>query len=358
MKRLTLAASILLSLVACKNENEFTEWVDDPFADGGKIEGRVCNAETGTWYEGVTVYTHLYDENGVVWDTRITESDEDGWWALDPLQGDREYDIYYQVGNEIIEQFMIGMPKNKDVMIEEPDCFTAVDFKAAVVTGDYDDFGVLFETLGITDYLEVNGQTGDEMVDFLTDLDAMSEYAVVFFDGGHLEEGIFYDSSGAVNPTVDLVLATLQSYVQQGGTVYASDWAYDVVERAWPQAIDFMGDDLVPDAGQVGEADVVVGTVLDSGMESAIGTGEMAVTYDMFVWPVILDLGPGTTAYLVGDAPYTMDQQEQTAPNSPLMVGFDDGEGRVVFSTWRSRANAGGEHLKAMRYVLPDTSGE
>ena len=356
MKRILIAATALLALTACKNENEFTEWVSDPFANGGLIEGRVCNAETGTWYEGVTVYTHLYDEEGVVWDTRITESDEDGWWSLDPLQGDREYDIYYQVGNEIIDQFMVGLPPNKDLILDEPECFEAADFRAAVVTGDYDDFGVLFETLGISEYLAVNGQTGDEMIDFLTDLESMNDYAVIFFDGGHLEEGIFYDSSGMPNPTVDLVLTTLQQYVFEGGVVYASDWAYDVVERAWPDQIDFVGDDTVPDAGQVGETDVVLAKVLDSGLETTLGADTISITYDMFVWPVVEDLGPGSTAYLVGDAPYTYQQQDLIGNNSPLLVGFESGEGSVVFSTWRSRANAGGEHLKTMRYLLPETT--
>jgi hypothetical protein len=44
---------------------------------------------------------------------------------------------------------------------------------------------------------------------------------------------------------------------------YASDWAYDVVEQIWPEAINFVGADEIPDSAQMGEYGMVTATVAD-----------------------------------------------------------------------------------------------
>jgi hypothetical protein len=41
--------------------------------------------------------------------------------------------------------------------------------------------------------------------------------------------------------------------VNNGGSVYASDWAYDVVEIGWPDRVDFVGADEIPNDAQLGE---------------------------------------------------------------------------------------------------------
>ena len=47
------------------------------------------------------------------------------------------------------------------------------------------------------------------------------------------------------------------NFVTGGGTLVVSDWAYEMIEYCWPDAVEFYGDDLVPDAAQVGIADDV-----------------------------------------------------------------------------------------------------
>ena len=38
-------------------------------ATDGEIIGQLCNEELQVWMVGATVYTHLYDDDGVVYDT-------------------------------------------------------------------------------------------------------------------------------------------------------------------------------------------------------------------------------------------------------------------------------------------------
>src|SRR5690606_9258211 len=136
-----------------------------------------------------------------------------------------------------------------DALLPPPPCFGQTDLRVAIISGAYDDMEAVFEALGVEGYHLVDGQKGDEIVDFLSDVGNVAEYDVLFFDGGHREEDVIWGTA----PGVASVQATVRSFVEGGGTVYATDWAYDVVEQIWPDQIEFAGDDLVPDAAQMGE---------------------------------------------------------------------------------------------------------
>ena len=99
----------------------------------------------------------------------------------------------------------------------------------------------LLPRFGIGDFEIINGQTGADLLQFLGSAENMSVYDMVFFDGGHLEEDVIYDTDGSDSAgNVAQVHAALESYVSQGGTLYVTDWSYDVVERIWPDYIDFL----------------------------------------------------------------------------------------------------------------------
>jgi len=75
----------------------------------------------------------------------------------------------------------------------------------------------------VDDRLIVNGQYGDELLQFLTS-PTLSAFDVIFFAGGHLEEDLFYDTDGSdVDGNVDTVKDNLKAYVKAGGIIYASD---------------------------------------------------------------------------------------------------------------------------------------
>lgn len=350
MRHHTILATVLVGLLgsACsENEVNFRDVPPDVPRDG-VLRGQVCDPEAQVWMEGATVYTHLYDENGVVYDTVTDITDAEGKYEL-ALPTGLGYDIYVARGNDLVEQFHVDIPEGLDVDLPPPSCFGDVDLKVALVTGAYDDLATLFNALGIATYKEVDGQANDELVDFLSSPEVMAEYEVIFFDGGHAEEGVIYPAG---DPVVDQINANLREYVQNGGVVFASDWAYDLVEQNWPEKVDFLGDDLVPDAAQKGDPGDMNAIIADDFMSAAIGLGQVTVHYDMSVYPLIETVDDSTRVYLTADMPWRNGQVVETVPDSPLAVSFEDGNGRVYYTGYRNAANGAGQMLDVLRYLL------
>ena len=245
------------------------------------------------------------------------------------------------------------MVNDDPIELPRANCYEDLDVTVAVVTGDYDDFGDLLSRLGVTGYEPVNGQTGEELIQFLTGNDELELYDAIFFNGGHLEEDIIYDTDGTdVDGIVDEVRRSLTRYVEGGGLIYSSDWAYDVIESVWPDKIDFLGDDEVPDAAQKGETGEVEATIAHEGMSTSLGESRLTINYDMAVWPPIEGVGQGVTTYMTGDVIYREGEDASTLRDSPLLVSFDSGDGAVIFSTYRNLPNADSKAFDALRFLL------
>jgi hypothetical protein len=342
-----LTVSLLLALGAC-GEQEFSITTSAEVTPGpSTLNGRVCDPVTQRWFSGAMVYTNLFDASGLVYDTALTFSGEDGRWSIE-VPGGRTYDVYVQIGNDIIEQVQITPEEGQVVDLPDPACFQPIDANVAVVSGDWDDLGSVFPALGINEWTVVDGQGGVEIIDFLTDEESLAEYDAIFFDGGHLEENIFYGVPD--DPTVAAVKGALKTWVRNGGYLFASDWSYDVIEQIWPDEIEFFGEDTVPDAAQVGEPGVVTADVLDADLAEVIGSPLVELTYDIPVWP----LAESSTAkvWMTGAAKYREGFEVSTLEDSPLMVSFEKGDGRVVFTSFRLAVNDDENLRKSLAVLL------
>lgn len=328
------AAPLLLVLAAAGcTEQEFNVQNIPPPAGDLTLSGRVCHPITQTWLPDALVYTNLYDANDIVYDSRSDYTDEDGYFLLEGLVADKDYEIYTQLGQDIIDKYIVSLGR-ENATVPAPACAAPVELNVAVITGAYDDLEPILSAIGVTGTRVIDGQSGSEITDFLTDPVAMAEYDLLFFDGGHREDGVVYGSG-----PVSSILGNLQTYVANGGVVFASDWAYDVVEQTWPAEIDFYGDDTVPDAAQVGEAGVVSADIVDAELASAIQLDKVDITYDLPVWPLVDSVAGDVDVYLRGTAPWRHGLDVGEVTDSPLLVGFDAGAGRVLFTTYRNSVN-------------------
>ena len=80
--------------------------------------------------------------------------------------------------------------------------------------------------------------------------------------------------------------------------------------------------------------------IVDASMQTILAVETLDVTYDKSVWPLIESVEPGVSVYLQGEGVYRIGNgAAQTLPDSPLLVGFTVGEGKVFFSTYRSEVN-------------------
>ncbi|RME21046.1 MAG: hypothetical protein D6798_19000 [Deltaproteobacteria bacterium] len=369
--RATIISLATLALGACGSDTQFipdneTHRVISP----GEIAGRVCDPSGKTWLQDAQVYTHIKAGETII-DTEIVYTDRDGRFLLEDLPGEQEYDLYMQYGNSRLleqEQYGIWVGDGERVEIPEPDCFDPLQIDVAIISGSYDSFELVLTNMGFANYIEVEGASTAELQGFLSDLDNLRSFDIIFFNGGHVEEDVIYpkpsDDEGDIGlgdggaedtgeiPITDTIMQNLRDYVSEGGSIYASDWSYDVVEQGWPDRIDFVGDDTVPDAAQLGEYDLVNAAVADNMLADWLDTDYIEIEYDLPVWAPIVTVSDSVSVHLVGNVAYRQGQATYNLTNSPLLVSFTSGDGKVVYSTFRVAKNASSEVLQTLQYMM------
>ena len=338
-------------LMACDTEQTFfQDTTKDAGVAPGAIKGRVCSPDGRNWLPDAVIYTNLIDSDNRLYDTIIAYSDLDGYFQLEDLPGDTTYTVYVQYGDQTLETHEVFLEGGETAELEEPDCFDPLEVDVAVVTGDYDDFQLVLSNMGFANYEVIDGLDTDEITSFLLDAEAMAKFDIIFMNGGCLEEGILYDASAEA--LSDQVIQNLRDYVNNGGQIYASDWAYDYIEVVWPDAIDFVGNDDEPDAAQMGEYGVVTAAVADSAMAEWLGSNYVNIEYDLPVWPPIENVSSAVSVHLSGTVEYREGTSSYSLSSVPMLVSFTSGEGRVVGSTFRVAKNATTDMMLVLQYMM------
>ncbi|GDX83323.1 hypothetical protein LBMAG42_51340 [Deltaproteobacteria bacterium] len=340
----------LLGAMACEQDTTLSH-VADIYGQGeGAISGRVCDPDAYVWLEGASIYTHIIDSSGELRDVRETLSDADGNWKLENM-ADGVYTVYIQYGSTTLDMFDAKVENGRETEVENGSCESSADVEVAVVTGDFDDFDEVLKEAGIGGAHEVDGQTGAELLQFLLNPDEMSGYDAIFFAGGHLEDGIFYSIDGSDAADVELVIANLKEYVTKGGVLFASDWSYDVIEETWPSQIDFLGDGS-PDSAQVGEPGLYECDIKNNGLADELGNEQVKMDLDLDAWPVVDSVADEVKVILASDVTWRQGMDTDVEKSSPILVEFESGKGKVVFTPFRMSANLDGQRLKVVKWIL------
>ena len=169
-------------------------------------------------------------------------------------------------------------------------------------------------------------------------------YDAVFVDSGtrgfgaYVYNGVEADDSLVTNATA---LEHVQKYVEAGGTLVVSDWAYELIQTLWPSQITFAGDGATLDDAQRGLSNEVIASVLSTAAEEKLdGNTTVDLSFDYSYWTVMTDVGPDVTVYLAGDVDYRASDEEGTAQlvGVPLMVSFEVDGGQVLYTSFHWRA--------------------
>lgn len=341
--------------VGCSETTLNVDEDPEPVPRPGSISGRACAATGASWLADGLVYTNVTDANGKVVDVRQSYTDRDGYWTLPDLAPNAEYTVYVQAGSDIIftETFLVR--DNQDIIVPEPVCFDPQAMNIAVVAGDYDNMQRLLNQMGFINFTIIDGTNFDELKGFLTRPENLEPFDVIFLNGGHVEQGIFY-SEDVTDRTPEIVSVLLEEYVWNGGSIVASDWAYDDIELVWPGAIDFLGDDSVPNSAQLGEYSNFQAVVTDSTLEGFVGGPSVNIEYDLPVWPPMLEVEDYVSVHLRGDVSYREGTESYVLEDVPLLVSFSGGQGRVAFSTFRVAANQSEEMALIYQYIMYNVS--
>ncbi len=228
----------------------------------------------------------------------------------------------------------------------------------AVAAGDYDRVEEVL-LRGLVNYQLYEGYIvgasydetieADDIVLEVEDLlkeDELETFGAVFVNSGtrglgeYVYNGIERDD-GLVSD--EQVIAAVSDWVSGGGVLVVSDWAYDLVEACWPDAIEFVGDETLLDDAQRGSRGSVSATVREAGLQETLGETVIALEYDFSHWALIDSVADHVQIHLSGDAVYRASEAEGevTLRDLPLLVSFESGNGQVVFSTfhWRVQNN-------------------
>jgi hypothetical protein len=352
----TLSFLSLAFIAGCSEQSLVTKKNDDTPPKPAIISGRVCSPNGRTWLSDAMAYTNILDETGKIIDVRKAYSDCDGRWTLTDLAPDRQYTVYVQFGQDVLSSEDVYLHAGEEFNLPEPDCFDPTSLNILVVTGDYDNTEALLQNMGFTNFSLLDGLDEDVLADFFRDPANLAQYDVIFLNGGCLERHVFWDTNPA-NDTPKIIAQNLKDYVYEGGSIFATDWAYDVIEAAWPDAIDFVGDDRTHDAAQVGEYDTVKASVTDEALSAYIADTTTEIDYDLPVWPPINSVEPYVSIHLTGSVHYREGESTYTLASVPLLVSFSGGNGRVAFSTFRIAANQTEDMTYIVQYVFHELAG-
>ena len=320
----------------------------------GSIAGRVCDPTTRAWLADAQVYTALRDERGHVVDTQQTWSDRDGRWLLEDLPPETTYNVVVQYEDEFLGEFVVSVGDGEAVVLEEPDCLDALTLDVAVVTGRFAAFTAALDAMGYRNYIIVDGTDPDELRDFLQPV-YLTFFDLLVFDSGIVEEDILYDTDGSDSDGRTAAIgASLLAWVESGGTVYAIDQSYDLVEQIWPSRIGWVNDDSVPNDAQAGRAGLVDAAVSDVALTEFLGRDSLEVNFDVTDWPVVATVDDSVSVYLSGAVEYWRDTEIIAVSDAPLLASFDSGEGRVIMSSFGMEENVTDDMLLLLHYLLVD----
>lgn len=195
----------------------------------------------------------------------------------------------------------------------------------------------------------------DEVQAFLTELgipftvltfEAVVAGPISSYDGIFLNCGL--DTSALYNTSGGYSVGALAQYVTDGGHVYASDWASEVVKLGWPSRATW-----IEPTEKVGIEGAYTGALLDPVLQTTIGATRLAIEYDLGGWSVIDSVPSGTEVLVRGTLngydPTTF--EERAYADKPWLIRFDEGAGSVTYTSFHNHAQLD-EHTHALLLQL------
>lgn len=315
----------------------------DPSATGA-VHGVVC-ADDGAGLAGVRVYITEEIEGYVFEDQTV----EDGSFTIAGIPAPAVVDVRAERAGfsytwRDVQIFPLSDQPEGTVLSDTVACPILVPddgVKYLVVNGFYDKIQNVLERMELPNVTIVEGNPLDPSTPWAAgvfgDYAALNEYDAVFVNCG-VGEAEFI---GTPDP---VVAANLRQYVQQGGSLYVSDQAYDLIELTWPDRIDFLFGDDDNSAAEAGADGLHTLDIAEPGLRDFVGQDTIDIDFNFGYFAIINEVANGTTVYLRGDMPYFVNDSTDVQADTPITVGFTDGEpgvgGRVVFTAFHQENDA------------------
>ena len=300
----------------------------DEFECGpGGLIGQTCRPDGGA-IPGATVTIEGFDCDGAPVDLETT-ADGEGYYSFDDVPAGNHTISITSGSFEAEEEVTVLKDQITDrESIGEKVCLTGEEVDIAIVEGTFDDIGE------ILDGMEIEYDTYPNTSALMGDLDDMNAYEIIFV------ECINSISSGT-GFTEDDMEFNVRRFVEEGGSLYASDRASDVIERSVPDAMEFGGLASV----QTVQADVTSDT-----MHSILDTDTAEIYFDTSVDMVVEATNPGNEIHFMGDVDISGGGTEYR----PLMTSYEDplSDGYLIFTSFHNIDDATDDMDQILQYMI------
>lgn len=308
------------------------------FVGFGNITGRICGPDGSSWVGGVHVWVEGTYPDGTPWFVEAW-TDAQGNFTLENVPTG-VHTVHAERGSWSTSFDVTLTGGTYEIPV--PECLDPASAKVAVVTGEYDHIQTVLDSLQI-EYDLYDGLPGSShYTELLTDPDQLADYDIVFFNCGMSFSWLGQRSTIAGN---------LRTFVANGGSVYASDWAWGLVEESWPDAIDFYGTPDTPwdpntyASGPFnpynGVATSLSATVSDPTMAGSVGD-TASIVFDLDAWVVPYE--PGNASVMVsGDVTVYSDLIVGTRSafdGAPLVLRYQQAGGTVIYTAFHNDQQA------------------
>ena len=240
--------------------------------------------------------------------------------------------------------------------------------RLAVVEGEWDSVEVILDQLGLAyDVYLSSSPNGDDLaspaLELLHDAERMADYDAILFNCGRLQRdflAVSIDTSSGVTRVgfdyATLAYANLRAFVRGGGNIYASDWAYPIVEGLSPDAIDFAGDDGHAYDVLTGPNGSTAGEIADVPLSAFVGAGEVPVEFNLDRWAMVDAVSNDVDVFVRGNLPAspTGAPVDNTLVERPMLTGFQPfvGGGYVVFTTFHYHSQPDAHMIDVLSYLI------
>ena len=310
----TFLLALALVVTACDSSEDATT---------GSVSGQVTAADGTTPIPGVTVSlasagryrTETLGRLAVDGPSAITDSD--GNFTLNDVPAGEQ--TFMAVRGNFQATFELTVEADELTTLDAPVELVSAT-RIAYVPGSWDSIEDIVTGLGY----EV---TRISLAD-LADPAVTSRYGVIFINCG----------PQAGQMPSDAAVGNLRTYVQNGGVLYASDFAGAFVETTFPDDISL---------AQSGVAQSVTATVVEEDVRLFVdGRSEINIVYDQSGWVRVTELSDNVTVLLEGVV------NSDDNPPEPLAVLLEPGSGRVVYTTFHNEAGVTQDQLAVLRYFI------
>ena len=308
----------------------------------GALHGQACTTD-GTRLPAATVTVSGQDCDGNSFEL-TTQTDRDGVFMLEDIPGGQHHMTVTSGSFSAQRPVDIFEGRtNTDLLDDDDKVCVDGDVSIMVVQGSYDNVPQLlsgmqleYDTIGIGD--------STNLTYFLSDPEEMAEYDIIFFACGSSFSNV---SNGSGD--FDQMMHNIRRFVENGNSIYASDWSSDFIHNTFPEAVDFYTDSpRVGDGQQTINADVT-----SSEMQTLLGRNTAELYFNAGGWVVATNASPPSVVHFRGDAEKS---NGEVVHGAALLTTFTEpiGGGTVVYTSFHNnnQVDAGTDMHDILNFLI------